>query len=68
MIIEGSKDYGTGEILMLGDGRSVELDAWDYLRNNYGLHPSDGTLTHEPATKYRGMKNRESFYFIPENK
>lgn len=67
MIYEASKDYGTGAITMIGDGNTPERDAWDYVRDHYGMHPGDGSLEHTPESEYCGMKNPEVWTFIRAN-
>ena len=67
MIIEGSKDYGTGVILLISDGDATEREAWDWLRENYGMHPKDGHIEKLEKSGHHGMTNPATFTFFRAN-
>ena len=67
MIIEGTKDYATGEVLMISDGDATNREAWDWLRDNYGMHPSDGRIEKREKSEHCGMTNPATFTFIRAN-
>lgn len=65
MIIESSKDYGTGTILMIGDGNTSEDEAVEYVKKNYGVDARYGLMDHEPESEYGGFVNPETWTFTP---
>jgi hypothetical protein len=42
MIYESSKDYGTGEILMIHDGETTTQEVCDYLHRNHSQDVNEG--------------------------
>jgi len=46
MIYESSKDYGTGEILMIHDGETTVQEVRDYLQRNHSQEMSEGIVEH----------------------
>lgn len=68
MIYESSKDYGTGEILMIHDGETTVREVCDYLQRNYSQEVSEGDRLHfTKASEYWGMTNPATINFSPAN-
>jgi len=68
MIYESSKNYSTGEILMIHDGETTVQEVRDYLQRNYSQEMSEGDqLQFEDASEHRGMKNPATISFSPAN-
>ena len=65
MIIDSSKDYGTGEVIMTSDGTTSPKKVWQFLSENYGVTSKDGEIVHTPKSEYNGLKNPESWNFEP---
>jgi len=65
MIIESSKDYGTGTILMIGDGNTSEDEAVEYVEKNYGADTSYGLMDHTPESEHCGFVNPETWTYTP---
>jgi len=69
MIHESSKNYGTGEILMIHDGTTSTQDVCDYLKRNYSQDVNEGDQLHfTRASEYRGMLNPATIVFYPASK
>lgn len=69
MIYESSKDYGTGDILMLHDGETTVQEACDYLQRNHSQEVNEGDQLHfTDASEYHGVKNPATIEFSPANK
>ena len=55
MIYESSKDYGTGEILMIHDGETTAQEVCDYLQRNHSQDVNEGDqLQFTDASEYHG--------------
>ena len=67
MIIDASKDYGTGRVLCIVEDGTTDDCVWQYLSRNYGLHPGDGTIEREKSPPSHGYDNPETVAFIPSN-
>jgi len=68
MIYESSKDYGTGEILMIHDGTTSKQDVCDHLKRNHSQDVNEGDRLHfTSASEYRGMLNPATIVFSPAN-
>jgi hypothetical protein len=58
MIYESSKDYGTGEILMIHDGETTVQEVCDYLQRNHSQEVNEGDQLHfTDASDNHGMTN-----------
>lgn len=68
MIYESSKDYGTGEILMIHDGETAVQEVCDYLQRNYSQEVNKGDeLQFTDASECLGMTNPAMINFSPAN-
>jgi len=68
MIHESSKDYGTGEILMIHDGETTTQEVCDYLQRNHSQEVNTGDKLHfTNASEYCGMENPATINFSPAN-
>ncbi len=67
MIIEGTKDYATGSVLMISDGDATNHEVWDWLRKNYRTIPNEGRIEKREKSEYFGMTNPATFTFIRAN-
>ena len=68
MIYESSKDYGTGEILMIHDGETTVQEACDYIQRNYSQDVNEGDqLQFTDASECYGMTNPATINFSPAN-
>jgi hypothetical protein len=68
MIYESSKDYGTGEILMIHDGDATTQDACDYLRQNHSQDVNEGDqLCFTKSSEHCGLINPATIVFSPAN-
>ena len=66
MIVEGSKDYSSGEILMIcSDNATSDYDAWEYLKTNYGVTPQEGTLEYTSGSDFCGYWNPPTYLYKP---
>ena len=66
MILESSKDYGTGIVLIICvDDKTNDFDAWDHLCEKYGIHRSNGSIEYRPGSECKQLKNLPSFTFNP---
>ena len=62
-IYESSKDYGTGQVLILWDGDKPSNDEFlEYAMDEYGVA---GTLEVEEPTEFRGMTNLGTAIVVP---
>ena len=65
-IYESSKDYGTGQVLILWDGDKPSDDEFvEHAKNEYG---TIGKLTVEEPTMFRGMSNPGTATVVPDAK
>jgi len=68
MIYESSKDYGTGEILMIHDGATTMQEVCDYLQRNHSQEVNEGDQLHfTDASECYGMTNPATINFSPAN-
>jgi hypothetical protein len=68
MIYESSKDYGTGEILMIHDGETTVQEVCDYLQRNHSQEVNEGDQLHfTDASDNHGMTNPATINFSPAN-
>ena len=66
MIYESSKDYGTGEILMIHDGETTVQEACHYLQRNHSQDVNEGDqLQFTDASECHGMPNPATINFSP---
>lgn len=64
-IYESSKDYGTGQVLMLWDGDKPSNEEFlEYSKIWYGV---TGTLEVEEPTVFQGMVNTGTAVVTPKN-
>ena len=69
MIYESSKDYGTGEILMIHDGETTVQEVCDYLQCNHSQEVNAGDQLHfTDASECRGMISPATINFSPANR
>ena len=69
MIYESSKDYGTGEIIMLHEPPTSTQDVVNYLRDTHSQDVNDGDQIHfREQDGYEFYVNEASVTFIPANK
>jgi hypothetical protein len=64
MIIDSSKDYGTGIVLCIVEDGTTDECIWKYLAVRYGMHPGDGILEREKSPPSHGYENPETVRFI----
>ena len=68
MIYESSKDYGTGEILMLHEPPTSTQDVVNYLRDRHSQDVNEGDqIEFRESDGYAGYMNEASVTFIPAN-
>ena len=58
MVIESSKDYGTGNVIMVLDGETSPQEINDYLKQCYGEEICEGDkLEMRDGNTFRGLEN-----------
>jgi hypothetical protein len=68
MVIESSKDYGTGNVLMILDGETSLQEIADYLCENHGEDVCAGDKVElTKGGEYKGLVNPPTAYFIKSN-
>ena len=68
MIYESSKDYGTGEILMLHEPPTSTQDVVNYLRDSHSQDVNEeDQIEFRDSDGYAGYMNEASVAFIPAN-
>ena len=65
MITDSSKDYGTGNVLMILDGKTTTEDVMDYLKRNYGINDARGAhLEWTPESQCKGFVNQATAVYV----
>ena len=64
MIIDSSKDYGTGRVICIVEDDTTDDYVWEHLAIRYGLHPGDGFIMREKSPPSHGLDNPETVTFI----
>lgn len=68
MIHDSSKDYDTGEVLMLHDGKTTVQEVYDFLKKCYSQEIEEGDqLEFYDASEYNGFLNPHTIKFCPKN-
>ena len=68
MIIDSSKDYGTGNVLMILDGKTTTEEVIEYLRRNYSVNDClAGSLEWTPEGNHKGFVNQATVTYIVHN-
>ena len=68
MVIESSKDYGTGNVLMILDDETSLQEIIDYLHENHGENICVGDrVEFMKGGEYKGFINPPTAYFIKSN-